>query len=136
MKHEDVINFLFDILSRFDYHPKLLEELSDLISGSGYEKVFRSLFLIRLNFLDMRGIRAIEGHEEYESLGSGLFSMHLAKKGFNIRILYGFLPNGMPTLLLAFYERAGKRSTDYSSYLPPALSRLRERKDDFENAQK
>ncbi len=57
--------------------------------------------------------------------------MHLTGKGFNLRILYAFLANQSPVLLLAFHERAGKRKTDYSGYIPQAAERLRQKKEEF-----
>jgi len=44
-----------------------------------------------------------------------------------------FLPNGDPALLLAFYEREGKKITDYSTYIGSAKSRLAELRKDFQN---
>ena len=70
-------------------------------------------------------------HKEFENIGGGLYSMHLAGKGFNLRILYAFLANQSPVLLLAFHERAGKRKTDYSGYIPQAAERLRQKKEEL-----
>jgi hypothetical protein len=52
--------------------------------------------------------------------------MRLSGSEFNIRILYGFLPSGKPVLLLAFYERSGKRASDYTNNIFAAKKRLTE----------
>ena len=70
---------------------------------------------------------------EFEPLGGGLYSMHLSGQGYNIRILYGFMPNGQPVLLLAFHERAGKAKTDYSSHIPEAQKRFAEYKKGYDH---
>lgn len=59
--------------------------------------------------------------------------MHLAGRGFNIRILYAFLPNRQPVLLSAFHERAGKTKTDYTTYIPEANRRFEEMGKDYDN---
>ena len=71
--------------------------------------------------------------KEFENIGQGLFSMHLTGAGFNIRVLFAFLSNNQPVLLHAFEEKQGKRRTDYSSHIPPALLRLSQTKEDFKN---
>ena len=60
-----------------------------------------------------------------------LDSMHLESKNFNYRILFSFMENG-ETLLHLFYERQGKRHTDYSRHTPIAQIRLQELKEELE----
>ena len=48
----------------------------------------------------------------------------LKGSNFNIRILYAFLPDGAPILLVGFGERSGKRVSSYESYIPVAKERL------------
>lgn len=107
-----------------------MPELLALIAESGVEEAVFRLILLRLHMLQALGVEATR-HKEFEPIKSGLYSMHLAGKGFNIRILYSFLPNRKPVLLLAFYEREGKRKTDYTPYIDPALSRLQRFKEEF-----
>ena len=80
------------------------------------------LALLGVNSKDLDG---------FEHIGQGIYSMRLHAKGYNIRILYGFLSDEKPVLLLAFYERAGKRKTDYTPYLDPARKRLEEEEKRF-----
>lgn len=126
MNRDGILNALLAALGHIDLHPRMLEELISIIVGSGYEQKFITLFLTRLKLLSHLGINAVM-QKEFENIGDGLFSMHLSGRDFNIRILYSFLPNQDPTLLLCFYERGNKRKTDYTNYLAPAKARLAER---------
>lgn len=66
-------------------------------------------------------------HKEFELLArtDGIYSMHIATTGINLRILYVFrTPDTI--LLLAFFERQGKRHTDYTDKIREAKQRLTE----------
>lgn len=133
MRREDIINYLLSYLSSFLYHTRFFSEMINLIAGSGYEQAFFKIFVARLRALSIMGKDAIQ-LKEFELLKScGIYSMHISSKGFNYRILYSFLPNGQPVLLLPFFERAGKKKTDYTPYIGPALSRFAEVKEEYEN---
>lgn len=126
MNRDDILNFLAALLGGFVIHDNLIRELSDIIERSGFEKKFFNLLLTRLKFLSEHGVNAIQ-HQEFESLAhtaEGLYSMHLSGRGFNVRILYAFLPSGSPVLLLGFAERSGKRVTSYEAHTPVAKDRL------------
>ena len=126
------MQLLLQALGSFDLCPSMVSELLCIIAGSGYELRFLKLFLARLEYLSRLGVHAI-AHEEFENLGNGLFSMHLSGQGFNIRILFSFLPNADPSLLLCFYERGGKRKTNYTPYIEPAMNRFKERMEVYQN---
>lgn len=133
MKREDIKNYLLCYLSGFLYHVRFISELVNLIAGSGYEQSFFKLFVARLRVLSVLGVDAIQ-QKEFEHLkGNNLYSFHVSSKDFNFRVLYSFLPNGQPVLLLPFFKRDGKRKTDYTPYIDPALSRLAEIREDYEN---
>lgn len=131
MNRETVLASLKGIIGAFCATEAFLRELLDLIAEKGIEASFFSLLVARLRLLAVEGVKAVR-HKEFELIGNGIYSMHLARKGYNIRILYGFLPNGEPALLLAFYERGGKRKTDYTPYLRPAAERLQVKIEEFE----
>lgn len=127
MKREDVLTFLAAILSTITAHNAFIPELTDIIERSGFEKKFFKMFMARLKYLCEFGASAINYREGFESLAhqaEGLYSMRLKGFGFNIRILYSFLPDGDPVLLVAFEERSGKRVSSYESYIPVAKERL------------
>lgn len=132
MNRESVIARLSKMLNGIIFHDLFLSELLNLISGTGFEEKVFSLLLSRLLVLNAHGIM-VTRIKEFENIGNGIFSMHLSSKGFNLRILFAFLPNAQPVLLLAFHEREGKKKTNYSTYLEPALSRFNEKKEDYEH---
>lgn len=132
MNRERLLEKLAEVFSQISINQLLVKELIALIVGSGYEQKFLALFRTRIIRLLECGATAVVD-KEFEPIGQGLFSMHLSGSGFNIRILYSFLPDQTPILLLAFHERAGKRQTDYSSHIPPALDRLRKEKEAFQH---
>lgn len=132
MNKDDTLSYLVRYLCGFLYHEGLIEELLKIIAVSGAELQFFKLLLVRLRQLSSLGIHAVK-LREFEKIGSGLYSMHFAGTNFNIRILYAFMPDDRPVLLIPFYERAGKRKTDYTPYIEPALSRFAELKEEYEN---
>lgn len=131
MNKSSVLDNLICLLRGIIFHDTFLSELLNLVAEKGFEKQVFKLLTKQLLLLNSRGVM-VTNTKEFENIGSGLFSMHLTGSGFNLRILFAFLPNSQPVLLLAFHERAGKRKTDYSSYLEPALSRLAEKKEEYE----
>lgn len=134
MNRETLMIYLLSFLSDFEMVDSLITNLLDIAAGSGYEAALIKLLVKRLGQLSALGVSAVN-LEEFESIGNGLFSMHLAGKGFNIRILYSFLPNRQPVLLLAFYERAGKKNTDYTPYIPTAVALLDSKKEAYYHEQ-
>lgn len=132
MNRESVIARLSKMLNGIVFHDLFLSELLNLISGTGFEEKVFGLLLSRLLVLNAHGIM-VTRIKEFENIGNGIFSMHLSGKGFNLRVLFAFLPNAQPVLLLAFHEREGKKKTNYSTYLEPALSRFNEKKEDYEH---
>ena len=128
MKREDVLKFLTAIFSTILIHDALISELSAIIERSGFEKKFFKMLMARLRYLEEFGASAINYREGFESLAhqaDGLYSMRLKGSGFNIRILYAFVPDGAPILLVGFGERSGKRVSSYESYIPVAKERLK-----------
>ncbi len=131
MNRKKAMEFLSLLLGHVLYHDLFFEELVDLLSGTGIEGKFFKLLTVRLKALASLGIAVVQ-LREFENIGGGLYSMHFSNSDFNIRILFGFLPNSQPVLLLPFYEKGGKSKTNYSSYITPAQTRLSEMKEDYE----
>lgn len=127
MNKTEIIKFLAALFGVFQVHGLLGSEISASIAKSGYEKKFFNLLLARLHYLKDQGINAVNA-KEFEPLSNteGLYSMHLTGKGFNYRIIYSFLPDRSPVLLLGFSEKSGKKVTDYTYYIPEAEKRLSE----------
>ncbi|RKJ39526.1 hypothetical protein D7X94_11825 [Acutalibacter sp. 1XD8-33] len=125
MNKEKFIALLVAALHGISVHQDLILELLGILKSSGSEQAFLDILIARLKFLDERGIHAVR-HQEFELLDQGIYSMHLARKEFNIRILYCFLSDGRPALLCAFFERAGHKDTDYTHEIPKAVQRRKE----------
>lgn len=130
MKKKDVHDMLLSYLAQFSYCSELLAELLAIISGSGFEERFFTQFSKQMRILSILGKQAYT-MEEFERINEDIYSMHFSSKYYNIRILYGFLPNDVPVLLLAFYERAGKKRSDYTLQLPEAANRLSVKREEF-----
>lgn len=105
-----------------------LNDLLVLLSSSGIEKRLFAKLSQYINNLCTYGEAAIGNRGDPMEHLSGLeplCSMRFIFDGANIRILFAFL-NGKIYLLCAFYERQGKRNTEYSAYTPVAFRRLNE----------
>ena len=134
MNRKNILTELMELLSGIDLHASLVDEIIDIIAKSGNEPQIFKQFKKLLRILLALGINAVQ-HLEFERLNETLYSMHIDGKGYNLRILYAFLSSGTPTLLLCFYEREGKRVTDYTTYLDHAKARLKERLEATENGE-
>lgn len=105
-----------------------IDDLLALLSSSGIEKRLISKLAQYIKNLYTYGENAIgvKGDPmEHLSGYSSLNSMRFVFGSSNIRILFSFL-DGKIYLLCAFYERKGKKNTEYSTYIPVALQRLNE----------
>lgn len=129
MNKDEILHLFFNLFESIDATDLMTTRLFAIISESGIEREVFRLLVARLSVLKELGIHAVQ-HKEFENIGRGLFSMHLQGHNFNIRILYSFLSDHRPVLLLTFYERQGKRKTDYSSYIPQALELLKQYKEE------
>ena len=125
MNKDDVLELLLALLGNVIYSTRLVPEIVDIIAKNGQELNFAKTLAIRLRMMSMLGVQSTQA-KTFEPIKDGIYSMHLDNKIYNIRILYAFLPSQQPALLLAFYERGGKRKTDYSPYIEPAKARLEE----------
>ena len=112
------------------YHPKFLDEVDQMLRNelSGKEKEFVKATIQQLTFVRELGkdVNLADSNEILRSGGEQQFySLHLKRKQFNIRFLIAFEDN-IPLFLCAFFERSGKRQTDYTTYNPVLRSRLTE----------
>ena len=108
MNAKTVTEFLKKYLAGILYHSLFFSEFVDLISEKGIELSVFKLLTSRLISLRTLGVM-VTNIKEFELIEKGLYSMHLKGSGFNIRVLFSFLPNGQPVLLLPFFERGGKK---------------------------
>lgn len=137
MNRDSILSYLEEYLGTFRCHANLFGDIVDIIARSGYERSFFALLIVQLRILAAQGQNAIQfpGFERLKYAEGELYSMHLDGRDFNLRILYSFLPDHTPVLLTTFFERAGKRTSDYTPYIPAAKERLDHERRLFENEQ-
>ena len=107
-------------------HHDLIKDLATLLNNAGIKKSFLAKFKKGLCILSEYSTKAhILSPEQFERLkdDNSLFSMHVQGKDFNIRILYSFISNDT-RLLHGFYERTGKKATNYTKPIKTAGERL------------
>ena len=131
MNKQDALDLLYRLLGTIRLFPEFIRELADLIAKSGYEKEVIRLLTIRLLLLNQEGRNVVRG-KEFERIDEDIYSLHMSGKGFNLRILFAFLPNGEPVFLLPFFERGGKTVTDYTCKLPIARERFQKEMELYE----
>lgn len=137
MNRDSILSYLEEYLGTFRCHASLFGDIVDIIARSGYERSFFALLIVQLRILAAQGQNAIQfpGFERLKHADGELYSMHLDGRDFNLRILYSFLPDHTPVLLTTFFERAGKRTSDYTPYIPAAKERLDHERRLFDNEQ-
>ena len=130
MNEKEFLKQLVLALEEFCVHERLLDEIRDILKRSGNEKGFLGVLLQRLKFLGEFGVQATQD-PNFEQLEQGIYRIRIRSKSHNVRILYGFLSNQQPALLLAFHERAGHNATDYTGKCTVAAARLSELEGDL-----
>ena len=126
MNKDEAFKLLEIYLGNFRTHPLFIEELQNLLKKDlkGKEGQFFSMLVTQLGNLKAFGvaISQVDGHEKLR--GCDFYSIHISRKEFNIRILAYITRSGESYLLSAFYEREGKKKTDYSEKIKVLESRL------------
>lgn len=103
----------------FIFHKRFLEELRTLIKdASGQEKEIFALLIKQFSFVKVQGkaVNEADSNEIIKHMEREYYSLHLQGKNFNLRFLMTFDDDANPVFLVAFYERSGKRKTDYSQW--------------------
>lgn len=116
-----LIRNLEEYLSQgFRFHTLFMEEFKGLLQGAqGHEKEIFALLIKQLNFVKTLGkqVYNADGNEIIKYLEKEYYSLHLTGKNFNLRLLMTFDEEVHPVFLAAFYERAGKKNSDYTSWV-------------------
>lgn len=115
--------------SGFIFHNEFISDFQVLIKEvHGHETELFQLLIKQLAFVKELGCNVFSA-DSNEILKYGsyrlYYSLHLQSKIFNIRIIMTFHEN-IPVFLVAFYERAGKKHTDYSVQKDPVINRYNE----------
>lgn len=112
----------------FDLHPRFFKELSDLLAKDlkGKEERFFKLLVTQLKNMQTFGVMVhnVDSNEILQVHDKHFYSIHLQQSQFNVRLLVHISDAGKCTLLCAFNERSGKKSTDYTNYIPVLQKRL------------
>lgn len=122
---EKLIEYLQDYSenSVFYFHKKFVEELGNIIQKNavGYEKEVFNIMIKQFSFVKTMGNRVneVDSNEILNSTGKDkdYYSLHIQNKIVNIRMLMTFSNENCPMFLAAFFEKAGKRVSDYSQWL-------------------
>lgn len=133
MNKKEVLALLIENLEKytqsgFRFHERFLEEFRTLLkNASGNEKEIFALFIKQMNFVKILGkqVHNADGNEIIKHQESEYYSLHLSSKNFNFRFLMTFVENN-PVFLCAFYEREGKRVSDYTKWKEVLKQRLNE----------
>ena len=101
----------------FCFHLMFIAELKKLLEkATGNEKEIFSLLIKQLDFIKVLGkeVYKADSNEIIKYQERNYYSLHLSAKNFNFRLLMTFDDENNPIFLAAFYERSGKRVSDYS----------------------
>lgn len=115
-------------------HPDFLKDIKNLLKKElkGSEAKFFQQMVTQLDNIKQSGknVHKIDGNEILSGVGNDangqpwdLYSIHLSSDKYNIRFIVKFNEQSTPCLLYAFYERTGKRKTDYT--VPKKISKER-----------
>lgn len=116
--------YLREYGGNFYFHSQFVKDLGDILSQnvSGHEKRLFQLLIKQLEYVKNMGVRVNEADSNeilsHTQTGRIYYSLHLTDKVLNIRLLMTFFGENEPVFLAAFFERAGKRKSDYSKWIP------------------
>lgn len=138
MNKDEALRLLSEYLSSrqndFVIHPEFIREIKGLLKKEikGSEAKFFQQMITQLDNIKLSGknVHKIDGNEILSGVGNdalgnpwSLYSIHLSSDRYNVRFIIKFDDQSVPFLLYAFYERTGKRKTDYT--VPIKISKER-----------
>lgn len=130
-----LLKYLTSVQNDFVIHPDFIVDMKKLLKNElkGVEiKFFQQMVTQLDNIIHFgKNVHTVANNEILSGIGRDsdgqpwdLYSIHLNSGGsFNIRFIIKFDENTTPYLLHAFYERKGKRKTDYT--IPKKVSQKR-----------
>lgn len=113
----------------FRFHFRFMNEFKELLlNTSGHESELFALLVKQLNFVKLMGtnVDKADSNEKLSHVQGDYYSLHLQAKVFNIRLLMTFDTNKNPVFLASFFERSGKRVTNYTKWIPVIEERFKE----------
>jgi len=137
MNTKDAITELLYLLKDFYVHHRCLLEFKSLLKKelSGKADSFLQVLITQLKLLSDLGSRIItvDDHEKLKYSDHDIYSIHLKRNQFNIRLLVIFDKMSNPYLLTVFFERSGKKASDYTDKTRIAYQRYVELQEEEKN---
>ena len=119
---ELLTEYLKECGSDFYFHKEFILELQDIIlhNAIGHERELFHLLVKQLGFVKTMGeqVHKADSNEILKNTGKekDYYSLHIQDKIVNVRLLMTFTDSHNPVFLAAFYERTGKKASDYSKW--------------------
>lgn len=134
MNTKEALTLLIGELSGFRMHERFIKELSALLKKElkGKEKRFFNILTTQLKNISNFGVmvHTVDDNEIIHGGDGHFYSIHFKQSQFNVRFLVYIFDDGTAYFLSAFYERSGKRATDYTNHIPALEQRLKDLKED------
>lgn len=132
MNTKEALKELRKMLGEFPAHPRFIDEVFSLLKKQlkGKESRFFNILVTQLKNIRDFGImvHTIDSNEKIHGGDGHFYSIHLKQSQFNIRFIVYIFDDGTAYLLTAFYERSGKKVSDYTNHIPVLAARLEELK--------
>ena len=122
-----------DALNGILFHRKVIDEILELVMGSGIEDQFFKKLITNIEMLKSLGPNVIQT-KNFEKLKNAddLYSMKFKGKNMNLRLLYSYDVQSSAIMLHCFYEKDDSGKGNYSSHIPIALERKQEMEKNYE----
>lgn len=130
MNTKEMLRMLSEYFSDFECHVAFLEEFYSILrkNVSGKEKLLFKQLAAQLENIKKMGrmVYMADDNEQIKGKNGYYYSIHLTCSQYNIRLLIHISKDGAARFLSAFYERAGKSRTNYSTHTPVLEQRLKQ----------
>lgn len=137
MDTKEIQKTLTRLFANFILHAQFIKEIKDLLKKDlrGKESPFFQSLTTQLNNIKSFGrlVYRVDNNEILKGGDGHYYSIHLENKQFNVRMIVYIRDDGIPYFLCCFYERAGKRRTDYTAYTSVMQQRLEELVEEEQN---
>lgn len=111
----------------FHFHREFAKELITLVTKhvNTHDSFLKQLVTAFNNIRHFtHNIHDVDNHEKLKRCP--FYSIHLQTREYNFRFLISFNNKDEPIFLTAFYERAGKKQTNYDKPIETAQNRLKD----------
>lgn len=134
MNTKEALALLIGELNEFRLHKRFIKELSALLKKElkGKEERFFKILITQLKNIKDFGVmvHTVDDNEIIHGGDGHFYSIHFQQSQFNVRFLIYIFDDGTAYFLSAFYERSGKKATDYTRHIPSLEQRLKDLKEE------